>query len=89
MDKVRRLSAGEKICRNCRYLSCTKGDDLRCADPASADFDRPVAALGTCGRFQISFEAVRRLASEQRVAARAEIWDMTMARRASVHRIGP
>lgn len=88
MSEDRKIGPGEKICRNCRYLSCTKGDDLRCADPASADFDRPVAAHGSCGRFQISFEAAGRLASEQRKIARLETWDMTMDRRASVHRIG-
>ena len=88
MGNEEKIAASETVCRNCRYLSCTQGQGLRCADPASADFDHTVAPRGTCGRFQIGFQAARQLASEQRGPNRSDAWDMTMAHRNTLHRIG-
>ena len=85
MNDDRKIAASEKVCRNCRYLSCTRGHDLRCADPASADFDRQIAPRGSCGRFQIGFEAARRLAAEQCGDIQADAWNMTMQRRQHPH----
>lgn len=82
-----KIAADEKVCRNCRYLSCYTGEKLRCADPAAHEFNREVAPRGSCGRFQISFKAVRQMALDQKSAARQDSWDMPMTRRAHNNRI--
>ncbi len=87
LSETDKIAANEKVCRNCRYLSCHAGDKLRCADPAAHEFHREVAARGSCGRFQISFKAVRQMALDQKTAARQDAWDMPMTRRAQNHRI--
>ena len=76
-----KIGASERVCRNCRYLSCQSAQGLRCADPAAHEFNREVAARGSCGRFQISFKAVRQLALEQNHAQHQDGWDMPMTRR--------
>lgn len=86
--QTNKITADEKVCRNCRYLSCSAGDKLRCADPATHEFNHEVAPRGTCGRFQISFKAVRQLALDQKSAARQDAWDMPMTRRAQSNRMG-
>ncbi len=78
-----KIIASERVCRNCRYLSCAGGATLRCADPAALDFHRDVAPRGSCGRFQISFKAVRQLAFASSTPQRAEVWEMAMQRRAN------
>ncbi|MEN9708613.1 MAG: hypothetical protein RIQ68_1021 [Pseudomonadota bacterium] len=85
--ETKQIEADEKVCRNCRYLSCHAGSKLRCADPAAHEFNREVAARGSCGRFQISFKAVRQMALDQKSAARQDAWDMPMTRRAQNNRI--
>lgn len=87
MTHEEKIAASERVCRNCRYLSCQTGHAFRCADPAAHDFNREVAARGSCGRFQISFKAVRQLALEQNHARDQDGWNMPMTRRASIHRI--
>jgi hypothetical protein len=82
-----KIAAYEKVCRNCRYLSCSAGDKLRCADPAAHEFNREVAPRGSCGRFQISFKAVRQMAADQKSATRQDSWEMPMTRRAQNNRI--
>ena len=89
MTRDEKISAHERVCRNCRYLSCQSGQALRCADPAAHEFNRQVAPSGSCGRFQISFKAVRQLAVEQSQTQRKANWDMPMSRRAQIHRIVP
>jgi hypothetical protein len=87
MGETDKIAADEKVCRNCRYLSCHAGERLRCADPAAHEFNREVAPRGTCGRFQISFKAVRQLALDQKNAARQNLWDMPMTRHSQSNRI--
>lgn len=86
MTQEDKIAASERVCRNCRYLSCEAGDKLRCADPATHDFHREVAARGSCGRFQISFKAVRQLAAEQSQSQDAS-WNMPMPHRTQSNRI--
>jgi len=87
LSETDKIAADEKVCRNCRYLSCQTGDKLRCADPAAHEFNREVAPRGSCGRFQISFKAVRQMALDQKSAARQDSWDMPMTRHAHNNRI--
>ncbi len=89
MNQSEKIAAHERVCRNCRYLSCASSDRLRCADPATHDFNREVAPSGTCGRFQISFKAARQLALDTDTTQRTDVWDMTMARHSSAQRISP
>ncbi len=80
-----------RVCSNCRYLSFTPGADLRCADPAASEFDRPVAAQGTCGRFQIGFAAAKLLAfrtSADHGAKMMQAWEMAMHNHLSAARTG-
>lgn len=71
------LAPDAKVCINCRYLSFTPGADLRCADPASLDFDRAVHARATCARFQMSFAAVK-LVAFRNGGAFKEPWQAAM-----------
>ena len=73
-------SPDARICGNCRYLSFTPGADLRCADPASSDFDRKVQPRSSCGRFQISFAAAKLLAFRNSDMTRPEAWEIAMHR---------
>jgi hypothetical protein len=82
-----KITADEKVCRNCRYLSCQSGEILRCADPATHEFNHEVAPRGTCGRFQVSFKAVRQMVLDQKSASHKDIWDMPMTRRIQSNRI--
>ena len=80
MSAQDRPSPDARICSNCRYLSFTPGADLRCADPASVDFDRKVQPAATCGRFQISFAAAKLVAFRAGSAAGPEPWEIAMHR---------
>jgi hypothetical protein len=78
MSAQDRPSPGERICSNCHFLSFTPGADLRCADPAGNDFDRPVQPTTSCGRFQISFAAAKLLAFRDGGSNRPEAWELAM-----------
>ena len=77
MSAQDRPSPDARICSNCRFLSFTPGVDLRCADPASHDFDRTVQPTTSCGRFQISFAAAKLLAFRDG-ARMFEPWEVAM-----------
>ena len=87
LSETHKIAADEKVCGNCRYLSCLTGEKLRCADPAAHEFNREVAPRGSCGRFQISFKAVRQMALDQKSLPRQDSWDMPMTRRTHNNRI--
>ena len=77
MSAQDRSSPDARNCSNCRFLSFTQGAQLRCADPASHDFDHAVQASGSCGRFQISFAAAKLLAFRNG-ASGFEPWEVAM-----------
>ena len=80
MSAQDRPSPDARICSNCRYVSFTPGADLRCADPASNDFDRTVQPMASCGNFQISFAAAKLLAFRDGGADCPEPWELAMHR---------
>jgi hypothetical protein len=77
MSTQDRPSPDARACSNCRYLSFTPGALLRCADPASHDFDHAVQPTSFCGRFQISFAAAKLLAFRNS-ASGLEPWEVAM-----------
>jgi len=77
MSTQDRPSPDARTCSNCRYLSFTQGELLRCVDPASHDFDHAVQPDATCGRFQISFAAAKLLAVRNG-ASMFEPWELAM-----------
>lgn len=80
MSAQDRPSPEARICSNCRFISFTPGALLRCADPASTDFDHAIQPTGSCGRFQISFAAAKLVAFRDGGTNRPEPWELAMHR---------